>query len=74
MRNIVKFSNQSIQIIDIYIYIYIYYLYIIIIILTILIGRVLTADWSCDCCDTLRKKGPKDFWESNPKKGSPPKV
>ena len=56
-----------------YIYIYIYYLYIIII-LTILIGRVLTADWSCDCCGTLRKKGPKDFWESNPKKGSPPKV
>ena len=73
MRNIVKFSNQSIQIIYIYIYIYVYYLYIIII-LTILIGRVLTADWSCDCCGTLRKKGPKDFWESNPKKGSPPKV
>ena len=67
MRNIVKFCNQSLQII----YIYIYYLYIIYYIVR---GYVLTADWSCDCCGTLRKKGPKDFWEWNPKKGSPPKV
>ena len=50
----------------------IYYLYVIY--YYIISGRLLTTDWPCDCCGTLRKKRSKDFWEWNPKKGSPPKV
>ena len=51
----------------------IYYLYVIY--YYIISGRLLTADWPCDCCGTLGKNGiAKGFCEWNPNKGSPPKV